>query len=76
MLKATYICDICGAKRKEANHWFSARLGYARGTPSSVTFQRWEDSDEHDSHLCGQECVHKMLDKWMSEPTSSPAQSS
>ncbi len=61
MIKTCYICDICGAERKETNHWFAANVG------RTLVLRQWEDKQKGNAHICGQECVHKMLDKWMSE---------
>ena len=67
MLKQTYTCDVCGAERKEGNHWFSVLF-----TSGGAHLRKWQERGDSDYHLCGQECVHKMLDKWMIRPTPAP----
>jgi hypothetical protein len=69
MLKKIYVCGCCGAERKEANHWFilqRTRVGFALHTWAWA--QREGQLDEDDvEHLCGQECAHKMLGRFMEE---------
>jgi hypothetical protein len=67
----TYNCDICGAQRKEANHWFAV---YPAG--EGITFLDWKRamlSGRLDiigvSFICGQACAHKLLDQFLN-PTS------
>ena len=71
--KIVYLCDVCGAERKEANHWF---VGYVR--PSDIIFApfaAWDKGDEGDiRHLCGQACAHKLLDEFMSRSNVGPDQ--
>jgi hypothetical protein len=67
-VKPTYVCDVCGATRKEANHWFLV-LPEVEGL---IKIAGW-DSNICDGyrdqsgvkHLCGQACVHSVMDAWM-----------
>jgi hypothetical protein len=54
-------CDLCGAERKAANHWF---LGRVAGDALTVT--RYSDEGARDwtagvSVLCGEACLHKWV---------------
>jgi hypothetical protein len=67
----TYNCDICGAQRKEANHWF---VVYPVG--EGITFLDWKRAIRSGrlditgvSFICGQACAHKLLDQFLN-PTS------
>lgn len=72
MRKETYICDECGAERGETNHWFSlsTRL-FQYGGPASMKEEGfflfpWDGEARGQVHLCGQGCVHAVLDRFMS----------
>ncbi len=72
MLKKILTCDECGAERRDANHWFV----YER-TKVGLHFHTWEWAAkewtleaEHVGHLCGQQCGHKLLDRFLTEVTT------
>ncbi len=63
VIRQTISCDICGAEKKETNHWFVAleqsgelRLG------TWATFGKGRSGSKH---LCGQTCLHKLVDDFM-----------
>jgi hypothetical protein len=70
MNKQVYVCDVCGAERKEANHWF---LAESSPVSTSINFLEWDYSDgiHRDisgvKHICGQVCAHKLLDEFLSK---------
>jgi hypothetical protein len=58
----TYACDVCGAQRKEANHWFAVMIGEYR----QVTIYLWGTAPVDDAfvnHICGIECLNKFVNK-------------
>ncbi len=60
MIRQTFSCDICGADKKESNHWFVAleRDGEIRlGTWAALGRRR-----RGALHLCGQKCLYKLVD--------------
>jgi hypothetical protein len=66
-VKTAYTCDVCGAERKEANHWFVACQTHA-----GLDFHTWgwalrEEmlNEERLMHLCGRLCAHKKLDQFL-----------
>ena len=60
VIRQTFSCDICGADKKESNHWFVAleRDGEIRlGTWAALGRRR-----RGALHLCGQKCLYKLVD--------------
>ena len=55
-------CDMCGAVRGATNHWFMVG-----SLPGAIVVKRWESSNFASAqiHLCGQKCVHALLDRWL-----------
>lgn len=65
-IETKYVCDVCGAVRGEANHWFI--LGLNDGEESSSIAVWPFDIDElyeGQRHVCGQKCAHALLDRWL-----------
>lgn len=63
MIREAITCDLCGTERKQTNHWFVAydQEGEVRVSGlNSLNRQR-----PGIMHLCGQACVHKLLDEFM-----------
>jgi hypothetical protein len=66
MTVVTVVCDVCGRKKGETNHWFKAKAGSvgfrvwpAGGAPSELS------NLETRRDLCGAACVNKALNNWM-----------
>jgi hypothetical protein len=61
-----YYCDVCGAQRKEANHWFSALIDLPFANQdlcSGLTFVQFVPQLK--IHLCGQACARRLLDCYL-----------
>ena len=60
-------CDMCGAVRGATNHWFMVDDLLVVGLPGAIVVKRWESSKFASAqiHLCGQKCVHALLDRWL-----------
>lgn len=75
-VKPTYVCDVCGATRKEANHWFLA-WPMPNGCLMIAPWDVPQSTGYHDlpdmKHLCGQVCVHSLVGKWMEQSTKRAA---
>jgi hypothetical protein len=74
MKAAIYKCDYCGVERKEANHWFVGIVlvcaDPAINRPMLKLYFWPEYADQIGAkHLCGQACVHKFVDEYLSEPS-------
>ena len=71
-VKPTYVCDVCGATRKDANHWFLA-WSMPNGCLMLAPWDVPQSPGYHDQpdmkHLCGQVCVHSIVGKWMEQST-------
>lgn len=66
--KVAFTCDVCGAERKETNHWFVVEV-----TNRGFHLHDWawavrecEIDKQGVKHVCGQACAHKLLDEFMS----------
>ena len=63
MIRQAISCDICGAEKKQTNHWFVA---YEAGDELRVG--AWNSRNRlrtGSKHLCGQACLHKLADDFM-----------
>lgn len=73
----TYHCDVCGAVKKESNHWFRALVTklldgtavqlHAGPRFSIVPWERSTGRPKLEIHLCGLECAHKAMDRALTE---------
>ncbi len=63
MIRQAISCDICGRDKQQTNHWFVA---YEHG--AELRIGGWS-SQAHmrtsAKHLCGQTCLHKLVDDFM-----------
>ncbi|MFP5236881.1 MAG: hypothetical protein ACLGSD_13345 [Acidobacteriota bacterium] len=63
MIRQAISCDICGAEKKQTNHWFVA---CEQGGEMRVS--GWNSRNRlraGSKHLCGQTCLHKLLDEFL-----------
>lgn len=63
MIRQAISCDICGAEKKQTNHWFVA---YEQAGELRVS--GWNSRNRlrtGSKHLCGQACLHKLADDFM-----------
>ena len=63
MIRQAISCDICGAEKRQTNHWFVA---YTQGGELRVT--GWNANRRMragSKHLCGQTCLHKLVDEFI-----------
>ena len=73
MIRQAISCDICGTEMQNSNHWF---VVYDRGVEFRMS--RWNARTRLRAgarHLCGQTCLHKLVDDFMARTLSerSPA---
>ena len=64
MQEQSYKCDICGKPKGAVNHWWLAR----QDEGIAVRIGSWNEpaaTREGMKHLCGHECTHKMLDRFL-----------
>jgi hypothetical protein len=70
VIRQAISCDICGTEMQHTNHWFVA---YSHGAELRVS--GWIAGKRLRSgakHLCGQTCLHKLLDEFLAR-TASPS---
>ena len=74
MIRQAISCDICGNEKKQTNHWFVA---YDQGGELRVS--GWNSRNRlrpGSKHLCGQTCLHKLVDEFMARALAARAPSS
>lgn len=65
MIRQAISCDICATEKKQTNHWFVA---YEQGGELRVS--GWHSRNRlrpGSKHLCGQTCLHKLVDEFMAK---------
>jgi len=65
MIRQAISCDICAAEKRQTNHWFVA---YEQGGELRVS--GWTSRHRlrpESKHLCGQTCLHKLVDEFMAK---------
>ncbi|MFZ0338448.1 MAG: hypothetical protein WAL45_10480 [Terracidiphilus sp.] len=74
MIRQAISCDICAAEKRQTNHWFVA---YEQGGELRVSGWTSRHRLRPDSkHLCGQTCLHKLVDEFMAKCIARRAQRS
>jgi hypothetical protein len=63
VIRQAISCDICGTEKRQTNHWFVAdeQAGELR-VRAWGSHNRMRGSTKH---LCGQTCLHKLVDEFM-----------
>jgi hypothetical protein len=59
-----YKCDVCGATKGEANHWWVIAI-----TQHEFYLYGWHKNTRPDFHVCGQACASKKLSEFMAGET-------
>jgi hypothetical protein len=63
VIRQAISCDICGAEKKQTNHWF-----VASEQAGELRIGGWSSRNRlraGSKHLCGQTCLHKLVDEFM-----------
>jgi hypothetical protein len=74
VIRQAISCDICGSEKKQTNHWFVA---YDQGGELRVS--GWSSRNRlrpGSKHLCGQTCLHKLVDNFMAKALAAPVRPS
>ena len=71
VIRQAISCDICGTEKKQTNHWFVAyeHAGELRVSGWSTRNRLRPGS----KHLCGQTCLHKLVDDFMARALTARA---
>ena len=72
MIRQAISCDICGAEKKQTNHWFVAYTHAGELRVSGWNAQRRLRAGM--KHLCGQTCLNKLLDEFIARTAMARAQ--
>jgi len=72
LIRQAISCDICGSEKRQTNHWF-----VAYELSGELRLSGW--SSRHrlrpgSKHLCGQTCLHKLVDEFMANSIAGRAQ--
>jgi hypothetical protein len=71
VIRQAISCDICGTEKKQTNHWFVA---YEQGGELRVSgWQARIRLRPGSKHLCGQICLHKLVDDFMARALTARA---
>jgi hypothetical protein len=65
VIRQAITCDICGSEKRQTNHWFVA---YEVG--GELRMGGWGSRHRlrpDSKHLCGQTCLHKLVDEFMAK---------
>lgn len=65
VIRQAISCDICGTEKGQTNHWFVA---YEHG--GEFRASGWSSRSRlrpGTKHLCGQTCLHKLVDEFMAK---------
>lgn len=65
LIRQAITCDICGSEKRQTNHWFVA---HEQG--EELRLAGWNSRNRlkpGTKHLCGQTCLHKLVDEFMAK---------
>jgi hypothetical protein len=65
VIRKAISCDICGTEKRQTNHWFVAyeQAGELRVSGWNSRYRLRAGA----KHLCGQTCLHKLVDEFMAK---------
>ena len=69
MTKKT-VCNVCGKEKGEVNHWWLYIIHHVLSDEEffSLEVRPWVENDvDFMKHACGQECVVKAVNSYLSE---------
>ena len=72
MIRQAISCDVCSSEKRQTNHWFVA---YEQG--GELRLSGWQSRNRlrpGTKHLCGQTCLHKLVDEFMAKAIASRPQ--
>jgi hypothetical protein len=63
VIRQAISCDVCGRDKQQTNHWF---VVYDQGAELRVSgWNAQARTSTKAKHLCGQTCLHKLVDDFM-----------
>jgi hypothetical protein len=73
VIRQAISCDICETEKRQTNHWFVAYEQAGELRVSGWTSRHRLRADA--KHLCGQTCLHKLMDEFVAKSIASRAKS-
>jgi hypothetical protein len=73
VIRQAISCDVCGAEKRQTNNWF-----VAYNHAGELRISSWNSSARQrpgTKHLCGQTCLHKLVDEFMARTLAARAPS-
>jgi hypothetical protein len=73
VIRQAISCDICATEKKQTNHWF-----VASEQGGELRVSGWNSRNRLRpgmKHLCGQTCLHKLVDEFMARTLAARLQS-
>jgi hypothetical protein len=69
VIRQAISCDICATEKRQTNHWFVAyeQAGELRVSGWNSRYKLRQGA----KHLCGQTCLHKLVDEYMAKSIAS-----
>jgi len=72
VIRQAISCDVCATEKRQTNHWFVA---YEQAGELRVSgWSSRHKSRPGSKHLCGQTCLHKLVDEFMAKSLAVRAQ--
>jgi len=65
VIRQAISCDICASEKRQTNHWFVAYEQAGELRLSGWNSRRRQRPGS--KHLCGQTCLHKLVDEFMAK---------
>jgi hypothetical protein len=72
VIRQAISCDVCSSEKRQTNHWFVAYE--QRGELRLSGWQSRNRLRPGTKHLCGQTCLHKLVDDFMAKAIASRPQ--
>jgi len=63
--ESAYVCNVCGARKLETNHWWGAELRPANNTLIIRPWTEWAAEEEMTHHLCGKGCALVLTERYL-----------
>ena len=64
--KTVYLCDVCGAEKKETNHWWGVIIHQTELGMEHLSIYKFEDAPEYAPVACGDRCVITLVQRFLS----------
>jgi hypothetical protein len=66
------VCDGCGKRKQQTNHWWLFNEDQYTGEEIGIGIFPWHEPNDGMLHFCGAQCVIKAVSEWMSKHGPEP----